>query len=180
MDYKSLLSFKRNKRGSFTAWFFVIVFILGFSIFMLVLNKAWNEIETPLAEGLEENMPSDSPVNVTEILGNVGSTQRNLSNMLPFIIIGLFAFVLISAGAMMNHPVMIFLGIIILGIAILLAVVFSNVYTQISEEDQFETTSDTLTIQKTFMDYLPIIVIILALGILIVILYGRTQGATGL
>lgn len=173
MVTKSLL---KNKRGSFVAWFFVIVFILAFSLFMLILNKGWNEIETPLGDAIQDNMPDDSPVNASEVLQKVGNTNRNLSNMLPFLIIGLIAFVLISAGAIMNHPIMIFIGIIILGVVILLAVVFSNVYGEIADDAEFEDTSDTLKIQKKFMDYLPTIAIIIAFGVLIAILYGKSQG----
>lgn len=176
-----MLNLYKNKKGNgFVAWFFVIVVLLAFSVFMLVMNKAWGEIETPLAESLEKNMPDDSPVNVTDILHKVGNTERNMSNMLPFLIIGLFAFVLIGAGSLMKHPIMIFIGIIILGVCILLAAVFSNVYTQMSEEDQFQETRDTLSIQNKFMDYLPTIVFIMAIGIFISVLYGKSQGATGI
>ena len=169
-----------NKSGNFVAWFFVLVVLLSFSIFMLVMNKAWGEIETPLAEGLEKNMPSDTDVNVTEILGKVGNTQRNMSNMIPFLIIGLFAFVLIGAGALMKHPIMIFIGIIILAVCILLAVIFSNVYTQMSDTDQFTDTKAELGIQNKFMDYLPTIVFLMAIGIFIAVLYGKGQGGTNL
>ena len=170
----------KNKKGNFVAWFFVLVVLLSFSIFMLVINKTWNEIETPLAESLEANMPDDSPVNVTEILQKVGNTERNMSNMLPFLIIGLFAFVLIGAGTLMKHPVMIFIGIVVLGVCILLAAIFSNVYTQISDTPQFEETKATLGIQNKFMDYLPTIVFIMAIGIFIAVLYGKGQGATSI
>lgn len=171
----------KNKKGNgFVAWFFVIVVLLAFSIFMLVMNKVTPEIVNPLAEELEENMPADSPFNTTEMLGKVVSTERNMSNMLPFLIIGLFAFVLISAGTLMKHPIMIFIGIVILGVCILLAVVFSNVYTQMSDTDQFADTKAELKIQNKFMDYLPTIVFIMAIGIFIAILYGKGQGAGGI
>lgn len=171
----------KNKKGNgFVAWFFVLVVLLAFSIFMLVINKAWGEIETPLAASLEKNMPNNTDVNVTDILHKVGNTERNLSNMLPFLIIGLFAFVLIGAGSLMKHPIMIFVGIVILAVCILLAVVFSNVYTQMSDTPKFEDTKNELLIQNKFMDYLPTIIFIMAIGIFIAVLYGKSQGATGI
>ena len=167
----------RNNRGNFVAWFFVIVVLLTFSIFVLVLNKTWSSMEAPLAEQFSENMPTDNTdVNVTKILGQVGSTTVNFSKMLPFLIIGLFAFILIGAGAIMKHPIMIFVGLIILGIIILLAVIFSNVYTGISESDGFTDTDAKLGLQGKFMDYLPTIVVLLALGVFAAILYGKSQG----
>ena len=80
----------------------------------------------------------------------------------------------------MKHPIMIFIGIVILGVCILLAVVFSNVYTQMSDTDQFADTKAELKIQNKFMDYLPTIVFIMAIGIFIAILYGKGQGAGGI
>ncbi len=171
----------KNKKGNaFVAWFFVIVVILSFSVFMLIMNKVTPEIVNPLAEELEENMPDDSPFNTTEVLGKVVNTQRNLSNMLPFLIIGLFAFVLIGAGSLMKHPIMIFIGIVILAVCILIAAIFSNVYEQISDTPQFEATKDELLLQNKFMDYLPQIISIMAIGIFIAVLYGKSQGGTSI
>ena len=76
----------------------------------------------------------------------------------------------------MKHPIMIFVGIIVLGVIILLAVVFSNVYTGISESDGFTDTDAKLGLQGKFMDYLPTIVVLLALGVFAAILYGKSQG----
>ena len=96
-----------NKKGNgFVAWFFVVIVILAFSVFLLVLNMAWGHIETPLAERLDEKLPADSPFNASEFLGQVGGATKNMSNLLPFLIIGLFGFVLISAGALLKHPIM--------------------------------------------------------------------------
>ena len=169
--------FTRNKRGNFVAWFFVIIVILTFCIFALVLNKTWSSMEAPLAEQFSENIPTDNTdVNVTKILGQVGTTTVNFSKLLPFLIIGLFAFVMIGAGAIMKHPIMIFVGIIVLGVIILLAVIFSNVYSGISESEGFAETDAKLGLQGKFMDYLPTIIVLLALGVFGAILYGKSQG----
>ena len=164
----------KNKKG-FVEWFFVLVVIMAFSIFALVLNKAWDGIEEPLIDGLSDNLPDDSPVNVSDILGNVGNTTRNFSNMLPFLIIGLVGFILITAGAIMKHPVMIFVGIIVFGVVILLGVIYSNVYSEIANSDGFSDISDDLGIQNSLMDYLPTIIFLIALGIVGSIIYGKSQ-----
>ena len=178
--HKNKIERKRmNKKANFVAWFFVLIVIMAFSIFALILNKAWSEIETPMAETLEKNMPSDTDVNVTEILGGVGNTTQNFSNMLPFLIIGLFAFIMITAGALLRHPILIFVGIIVLGVLLLIATVFSNVYTSISETTSFKDTSDDLAIQGKFMDFLPIIIFILAIGIAAFVLYSKSSGGSG-
>jgi len=165
-----------NKRANFIVWFFVVIVIMAFSVFALVLNKTWSEIETPLDSALAQNIPSDTNVNVSEILGNVGDTSRNFSNMLPFLLIGLFAFVLITAGALLKHPIMIFVGIMVFAVLVLIAATFSNVYSELGDSESFQETDSELLIQGTFMDYLPLIVFVLAMGIAAFIIFSKGGG----
>jgi hypothetical protein len=169
-----------NKRANFVAWFLVVVVIMAFSVFALILNKTWGEIETPLAETLEDNMPDDSPVNVTKELSKVGDTTKNFSDMLPFLIIGLLAFIMITAGSMMKSPAMIFVGMIVMGVLLLISIVFSNVYTGISETTEFTSTANELAIQGVFMEFLPVIVFFIAIGVVVFILYGKSSGGGSL
>lgn len=173
-----MLNKKMNKKANFVAWFFVIVVLMAFSVFALVLNMAWEKIEAPLDETLQEQMPDDSPVNISETLGSVGDTTQNFSAMIAFLIIGLFAFVLLTAGAMLKSPVMIIIGLIVLGVLILVAVVFSNVYIEIKDSGSFDSVKDNLTVQNTVMNYLPAIVWTLAFGVVVFILYGRSTGGS--
>lgn len=172
----SIKQSKLKKAQGFEAWFFVIVVLLAFGLFFLVLNKVLGDIKDPLDEGLTSAMPSNSPVNVSTILGQVTSAGLQFDKLIPFIVIGLFGFLLISAGAIIRHPIMIFVGIIILGVVILIAVVFSNVYSNISSSDEFSSTKAQLTIQDKFMQYLPTIVIIMAIVVVSAILWSRSQG----
>ena len=121
-------------------------------------------------------MPDDSPVNVTNTLGQVTSAGLQFDKLIPFIVIGLFGFLLISAGAIIRHPIMIFVGIIILGVVILIAVVFSNVYNNVTSSDAFADTKADLPIQDKFMQYMPVIVIAMAIVIVASILWSRSQG----
>jgi len=165
-----------KKAQGFEAWFFVIIVLLAFSLFFVILNKTWGEIKEPLDEGLTSAMPNDSPVNISKTLDHVTSANLQYDKLIPFIVIGLFGFLLISAGAIIRHPIMIFVGIIILGVVILVAVVFSNVYNNITESDSFADTKADLPIQDLFMHYLPVIVVIMAIVIFIAILISRSQG----
>lgn len=169
-----------KKPQGFVEFFFVIVVLLAVALFLLVLNKVWKEVKNPLDEGLSSAMPNDSSVNVSKVLNQTGSTTRLFDKLLPFILIGLFAFVLITAGAIMRHPIMIFVGVIILAVIILLAVIYSNLYQSIAETNEFQQANSDLPIQGNFMKYLPYIIFILALGITIMIVYGRNQGGGGL
>jgi len=97
---------------------------------------------------------------------------------LPFILIGLFAFVFIGTAIYFNHPIMIFVGIIILGVAILLGVVYSNVYHQISASDEFSSVNAELSLQEQFMKFLPFIILLIFIAITGAIIYLR-QGSGG-
>lgn len=174
----SLRQIQLKKCQGFEAWFFVIVVLLAFGLFFVILNNTWSDVSEPLAEGLENAMP-DNGVNVTRTLGQVTSAGLQFDKLIPFIVIGLFGFLLISAGAIIRHPIMIFVGIVILGIVILVAVVFSNVYNNITESDAFSDTKADLQIQDLFMKYLPVIVVLMAIVVVGAILWSRSSGGAG-
>jgi type II secretory pathway component PulF len=168
-----------KKSQGFEAWFFVIVVLLAFALFFAILNNTWKDIKQPLDEGLSQAMPNDSPVNISRTLGQVTSAGLQFDKLIPMILIGLFGFLLISAGAIIRHPIMIFVGIIILAVVILIAVVFSNVYNNITESDAFADTKADLPIQDLFMQYLPVIVVLMAVVIIGAVLWSRSSGGAG-
>jgi hypothetical protein len=174
---ESIKKLQLKKSQGFEAWFFVIVVLLGFALFFLILNKVWGDIKDPLDEGLTGAMPdAESKGLVSNALGQVTGAGLQFDKLVPMILIGLFGFLLISAGAIIRHPIMIFVGIIILGVVILIAVVFSNVYNEISSSDAFSDTKADLQIQDKFMQYLPTIVILMAIVVIGAILWSRSQG----
>jgi len=172
---------KIKKSQDFTSLFFVIVILLTFALFFVVLNKVWKEVQNPLDEGLQSAMPSNPSVNITQTLNATGSGTLLFDKLIPFILIGLFAFVLITAGTYMNHPIMMIVGIIIFGVAIILAVIYSNLYNSITSTTEFIDVKADMGIQDKFMEYLPMIVFLMIIAIgLGVGLWTRKQGGGGL
>lgn len=171
---------KRIKKQGFEDSFFVIAVVFAICIFVLVMAYAFREIKDPLNEGITGALPVNSSVNITNTLNMVDSTIILTGNLLPFILIGLFAFVLIGAAFYMNNPMMIVVGLIVLGVAILLAVIYSNVYHQISSTDVFSDVNSDLRIGELIMQYLPHIIFMMVLGVIISIVWFRQGGATGL
>lgn len=174
-----LITKNKKAQGGFIVWIFVIVVLLGASLFFIILNKAWGEMKTPLNEGLLASLPADSGINITKTLDQTTSTTLAFDKLIPFLLIGLFAFVLITAGALMDHPIMIFVGIIILGVVILLAVIYSNVYNELTSTEEFSATKAQFPISDKFMQYLPFIVFIMAIGIVAAIIWGKKTGGGG-
>ena len=170
------LKLKVKKGQDFLPFFFVIIILLGFALFFVVLSKVWTSVKPELNTGLQSAMPANSPVNITETLDKTGSTIFTFDKLIPFIIIGLFAFVLITAGMVMNHPIMIVVGIIVFGVAILIAVIYANIYNNITESDEFSSTKAQFGIQDKFMQYLPFIIFIMGIGITAAIIWSRKGG----
>ena len=170
----------RIKKPGFEDAFFVIAVMLTIAIFVLVLNKAWIGIRPDLEDSIEGSLPAGSGINVTKTFDNVTSTSRLFDKLFPLIIIGLFAFVFVSFYFSINHPIMLVVGIIVLSVALLLAGIYANIYHQISASDEFSETNAILPITEKFMQYLPIIILILFIGVTAIIIYSRQGGSTSL
>lgn len=175
----SFIKTKLKKSQGFEAWFFVVVALLAFALFFVVMNKVWGEVKDPLQDGLNSAIdPTDtSSISlINNTLTNTTDAGLQFDKLIPFLVIGLFGFIMISAGAIVRSPVMIFVGIIVLGVVILIAVVFSNVYNNITESDEFSTTKAQMPIQDLFMHYLPVIVMIMAVAVFVMIVLSRSRG----
>lgn len=177
MELLRPIKIKKRKSGFEDSFFFIAV-IFAIAIFIIVVSKAWTEMATPLDEGLTAALPANSNVNITKTFDKITATTLMFDKLLPFILIGLFAFVFIGAAVYMNHPIMIIVGIIILGVAVMLSVIYANIYHQISGSDEFTSTTDNFIISNTFMNYLPFILIIVFIGIMVAIIWSR-GGAGG-
>lgn len=171
---------KRVRKSGFEDVIFVLAVIFTIAIFILIVSKAWGSVEPVLDEGINSALPSDSSVNVSRTLTQTTETIQMFDKLLPFILIGLFAFIMIGAALYLNHPVMLIVGIIVLSVAILLGVIYSNVYNEISSSDSFATENDNLPIIEIFMKFLPFIIILMIIGITALILYSKSGGTKSL
>ena len=173
-------SILKNKSGqaSFIGWFFVLVIILAVAVVLLVTNYAWGEIKDPLMDGLNDTVSGDDEVQISNTLDQTTGGIGFFDNLLPFLIIGLFGFIAITAGAFMKSPIFIFVGVIILGVIFLLAVVYSNLYKNMVDTTELNSTSDNLPIQEALMRYLPLILIAAILLVIIISTIGSKGGAS--
>jgi len=170
----------KTKKSGFESAFFVIIVLFAVIIFMIILSKSWGEIKTPLEVGLQNAMPNDTSVNISETLVTVTETTNLFDKLIPFLLIGLFAFVMIGAAVYMQHPIMAIVGIIVLAVVILLAIVYANIYHQISASDEFASTTENFSISDTLMNYLPIIIIVLFIGITAAVAWSKGSRGGGL
>ncbi len=174
-----LRSIIKTKKSGFEDVFFVMIILFAVIIALLVINKAWTEIKSPLDTGLTSAMPSDTSVNITTTLDSVSSTTVLFDKLIPFLVIGLFAFVMLGAAIYADNPIMIFVAIIILAVAILLGAIYSNVYHQFAESDSFASTTDNFPISDIYMKFLPYIIFIMAIGIGAMVMYLKSNKGGG-
>jgi len=163
-----------NKKGQtdFISIFFVLVVLFGISIFSIILYNAYDEnIKDNLNDALTSSTPVDSTANVTQMLEDTSGGIRMLNPMFPLLLVGLFGFGLIMALMGKSHPVFFFVGIVILGVAIILAVVFSNAYESITDNANFANAADEFFVMTLVMDNLPLVILILFV-VISAVLYG--------
>lgn len=169
-----------RKNQGFEALFIALIILFAFALVFLIINKAWKSMRPELESGLSSAIPQNSGYNISETLDKTSSSTSSFGKLIPFLIIGLFAFVMILGGTIMRSPIMIIVGIIVLGIIITLSVIYSNVYSEISDSDSFSDVKSDSAIQNKFMQYLPVIVFLLALAIALAALWLRSGGSSGL
>ena len=87
---------------------------------------------------------------------------------------------MVTALMTKSHMAFLFLGLLILGVGLILAAVYANVYQGLAESDDFTATNDDFNIMGLFLENLPIVIIILFILIALV-LYGvnRSPGGGG-
>lgn len=171
----------KNKKGftDFTSLIFALAVIFGISIFLVILNHAYGQVKPRLAEGLEDSFNgTNSEQNVSRILDQAETTILRFDLLFPLLLIGIFAFVMVTAFMENSHPIFFFIGILILGVVLMLSGIFSNVYDEITDNSQFAGSQTDFSIMTLFLENLPIIMLILFVGITI-ILFSIKGGALG-
>lgn len=170
---------QKKAQTDFISLFFVLVVLFGVSIFAVILYNAYDEnIKDNLNDALTSSTPVDSGANVTAILDQTSGGISMLNPLFPLLLVGLFGFGLTMALLGRSHPAFFFIGIIILAVAIILAVVFSNTYESITDNASFSAAAGEFDIMSFFMGNLPLIIFILFI-IISAVLYGMRTTTPG-
>jgi len=120
----------------------------------------------------------DGSGKVTSSTGNIALQKANttltaLDGIFAFVIVMLFILVIISSFMINTHPAFFVVTLILLIIAIILAVQFSNIYEQISE-GELEDESSRYSIMSYMLDKLPFIIAVIIITIAVV-LYAKAK-----
>ena len=169
-----------NKKGfmDMEAFFYIIAFLFATVIFIVLLFYIWGQVSPNLETGINDAIPDGSAtynISTTNDQVNTGVTIFNV--MFPLLIIGLLIFTLIMAFNTNSGIMFFFISVGIMVVVIILGVVFSNIYQNLTTTTPLADSSNTLGIMKIFMDNFPTIVMIL-FGIMMLVLFisGRSGG----
>ena len=176
----------KNKKAQETfgaeQMFFVLAFLFAAAITIVILYFAWSQMSDPLETAINTAIPAgESSFNITTMNSAVDGGIFLFDVMFPFLILGLIIMSLVFAFLSNGNPVFIFLSIFILIIAILLGVVFSNIYQQIISTSEISEASGHFSIITIFMQNFPLIITIISvITIIALVALGRKGGTDGL
>lgn len=168
-----------NKRGqgAFEDVLTVIPYLFFAGLLFFIVFFIVGQIKPEIGSSLD-SAGNSSVFNSTDMLEKTSGGISLFNSLYPLLLIGLIFMCIVSASFMGSHPVFFFVSIIMLIVMVLLGVVFSNVYQQITTDANFGNTADTFNITHIFMKYLPIISFIIVIVVIIVI-YSQSSGRTG-
>lgn len=173
-------SFLKSKKGytGLEDVFYVLVYLFSAAIFLFIIYYAYGEIQEPITSALI-NSTSDgtNTFNYTSFGEQTSGGITIMNALFPFILIGLIAMVIVSAMFIDSHPIFFFVSLIILGVVVLLAVVFSNIYQEITTSTEFGDAENEFSIVTLIMENMPFIVAAIII-ITMIVLWSRPQGGS--
>ncbi len=147
--------------ADYTGLIFGLALIFALAIFFIVLSYAYGKIEPKMNQALTSSTNVDANANVTKILNSTSSALISFDALFPLLLIGIFGFVLISSLFVRSHPAFFFIGLIILGVVLILAAIYSNVYETITANPNFEDAADDFDIMGIMLENLTVIMFVL-------------------
>lgn len=168
-----LLSLKKNKRGDISSLIIgLVVIIFAVGIIAVMFSKFFLELTDIVKQ--EESIASNE-----NAVKTISMVQTNtipwLDGFFLFCFVATMLGIIISSIYIDVHPALMIIFVILLIVAIVFGGIFSNVFTEIGEDEEVSSTYNQFTATKAIMDNLPLILLIVG-AIVIFILYGKGKG----
>lgn len=158
--------------------FYVLAYMFAAAIFVFIIYFVYQQIKDPVDTAITDVLPAGEQSFNATIIANQTTGGLGLFNVLyPFLLMGLIIMCVVSVFFIDSHPVFFFISLIVLGVVILLGIVFSNIYQQITTDSQFGNTSTNFSVINIFMKYLPWVIAVIVIVVMIV-LFGRPGGGS--
>lgn len=158
-----------NMKGSILDMTEVVLILLIAAITLFCAYYIFLQIETPFTDqGLD-----------TDYLDDGMGALEIFDTMIPFVLLGMMFFVIISSSMIDTHPAMFIFSIVVFAIILILYMTFGNVFYYFSTDTDFTTVRDTLTSTSTIFDNILLIGFIFGILILVALYAKYRSGGTG-
>ena len=164
-----ILNKHKQRNSEFGDIFLVMVIIFAVAIFIIILAFAYSQIQPKMNTALTSSMAAETDANVTKILGQSSTALTRINILFPLLIAGLFGFVMISALFLKSHPAFFFIGLLILAAALVIGAIFSNVFGNLTQKEQFVETAADFNVMGLFMENLPVIILLFFVAMAIIL-----------
>ncbi len=164
-----ILNKHKQRNSEFGDIFLVMVIIFAVAIFIIILAFAFSQIQPKMSTALTTSTPEETNANVTKILGQSAISLTRINILFPLLIAGLFGFVMISALFLKSHPAFFFIGLLILAAALVIGAIFSNVFGNLIQKEQFIETAADFNVMGLFMKNLPVIILLFFVAMAIIL-----------
>ena len=151
----SLKPFNKNKKGDAASLLVMVImlFVLGiaavlFSHFFLDTMEAMKDID-----GISNNT-------INSITTVENQTIPLLDYLFLFTFIGILIAIVISSIFIDSHPAVIFIFIILLAIAIMVAAIFSNAFDEIGNQEELAPTYNQFSMTRNLMNIYPLLILV--------------------
>lgn len=147
-----------------------ILFVLCLMIFFV--HKAWIEMKPELEQ-------EDFLGNTTEgkdALNTVSRTLGGFNVLVPIIFIFMILVVAILAYSVKTSPALAFIAILVFLIVMVLAVMFGNIFVEISEESDLANQTNTYSAPTFMMQKLPYIILVAGMIIFVALFAKPSRG----
>lgn len=159
---------RKNKKGSLLDWFWIVTALFITGIVVVLSLYITNKV-------IDMEVFTDTPESVTA-LAHSKDTLLSVDNLFLFIVIGLSLFTVCSAAMVWNHPAFFFVGMVLLGIAIMFAAFISNAYEDVTEVDELSATAGSFTKMNFLIGKLPYYICFMGMLTAVVMYLGYIYG----
>lgn len=163
---------KMNKKGSMLDLIVGMVIIFVIAIVILVVGKANDNLQKNLNETVSGSAVSQGAMT------KLDSVVKNLNYLFVFAVAGMIIWLVVTAFFIESHPIFFIAGFLILVIAIILGVIFSNAYENLESNPQFSDIKGNYSAIDWLMLKFPTVVLVLG-AIFFIIMFAKIRGAGG-
>ena len=166
--------FKEKKGDAVIDGLTILVVVFVFGLLSLTVYSGFMEAEPDIRASLND---SDSAT-LNQSLASLDMVKNQFPSVfdgaLVVILIGLWAFALVSAYFIDTHPIFMIFSAILLIFVFITAAMIGNVGEELLSGDEFSSISGSFPITNWVMSHIFIIVLVIGLSVLLV-LYGKSR-----